>query len=125
LEGIPDGVVLTNQPASGMKGGFLEMFEAEEGPDIGNVDVHFVGARPNTQGRCGVFAFQLAVQLAGEPRLNMDLSGEFLVRLSDSAPVELDVHGPVRLAGRQKIEDVDVELDGTGEMQGSFRTTYP
>jgi hypothetical protein len=126
LDGIPDGVVLANQPASGMKSGFLEMFEgAEEGPDVGNVDVRFVGARDHAQGRCGVFAFKVAIQMAGEPRLSMDIDGEFLVRLSDSAPIALMAHGPARLTGRQKIEDVDVQIDGSGEMRSSVRFTYP
>jgi hypothetical protein len=126
LDGIPDGVVLANQPASGMKRGFLEMFEgAEEGPDVGNVEVRFVGARDHAQGRCGVFAFKVAIQVAGEPRLSMDIDGEFLVRLSDSAPIALDAHGPARLTGRQKIEDVDVQLDGSGETRTSVRFTYP
>jgi hypothetical protein len=125
LDGIPDGVVLANQPASGMKGGFLEMFEgADEGPDIGNVDVRFVGARDHAQGRCGVFAFKVAIQMAGEPRLSIDMSGEFLVRLTDSAPVQLDARGPTRLVGRETIEDVDVQLDGTGEMRTTLKITY-
>lgn len=126
LTGIPDGVVVANQPALGMKGGFLEMFEgADEGPDIGNVDVRFMGARDHAQGRCGVFAFKVAIQMAGEPRLSMDLSGEFLVRLSDSAPIQLDARGPARLVGRQKIEDVDVQLDGSGETRTTLRISYP
>jgi hypothetical protein len=126
LEGIPDGVVLANQPAAGMRSGFQELFEgAEEGPDVGNVDVRFVGARDHAQGRCGVFAFKMAIQMAGEPRLSMDIDGEFLVRLSDSAPIELEAHGPLRLIGRQKIEDVDVQLDGTGETRASLKITYP
>jgi hypothetical protein len=125
LDGIPDGVVVANQPALGMKGGFLEMFEgADEGPDIGNVDVRFVGARDHAQGRCGVFAFKVAIQMAGEPRLSMDLSGEFLIRLTDSAPIQLDARGPARLVGRQKIENVDVQLDGAGEMRTTLRITY-
>ncbi len=126
LEGIPDGIVSANQPALGMKGGFLEMFEgADEGPDVGKVDVRFVGARDHAQGRCGVFAFKVAIQMAGEPRLSIDLAGEFLVRLSDSAPIQLEARGPTRLVGRQKIEDVDVQLDGTGEMRTSLEITYP
>jgi len=125
LDGIPDGVVLTNQPASGMKVGFLEMFEgAEEGPDVGNVDVRFVGARDNAQGRCGTFAFKVAIQMAGEPRLNMDLKGEFLVRLSDTVPIQLEARGPARLVGRVKIEGVDVQLDGSGEIRTTLKITY-
>jgi len=125
LDGIPDGVVLANQPASGMKGGFLEMFEgAEEGPDIGKVDVRFVGSRDTAQGRCGVFAFKVEAQMAGEPRLSIDLKGELLVRLTDSAPIEINARGPARLVGREKIENVDVQLDGSGEMRESVKITY-
>jgi hypothetical protein len=125
LEGIPDGVLRPDQSAPGMTNGFLEMFEGgDEGPDIGKVDIRFSGAKNQPQGRCGVFTFAIEVQMAGEPRLRMDLKGEFLVRVSDSAPIALDVRGPARLSGRQTIEGVNVRLDGTGEMQGSFRVTY-
>jgi hypothetical protein len=125
LDGIPDGVVVADQPAQGMKSGFLEMFESDDaGPDVGRVDVRFVGSRGHAQGRCGVFAFKIGVQMAGEPRLDVDLSGDFLVRVSDGAPIELDAHGPVRLVGREKLEGVDVSLDGSGEMKSALRITY-
>jgi hypothetical protein len=129
LEGIPDGLVRPGGPAPGMAGGFLELFEASdesspEGPDIGKVDVRYAGIREEPQGRCGVFAFTIDVQMAGEPRLALDLNGEFLVRLADSAPVRLEARGPAKLTGVQTVEGVNVQLSGTGDMTGSLRVTY-
>ena len=70
LEGIPDGPLQMNQPAPGMSQGFLETFEGgNDGPDIGKVSIRFAGAREHEQGRCGVFAFGMDTQLAGEPSL--------------------------------------------------------
>ena len=129
LEGLPDGPVYPGGPAVGMAAGFLEMFEGtdeanREGPDVGKVDVHFVGVREEPQGRCGVFAFTIGVQMAGEPRLSLDLNGEFWVRISDSAPIRLEARGPARLVGRQVIEGVNVQMTGSGQMIGTLRVTY-
>ena len=129
LEGLPDGPVHPGWPASGIAAGFLELFEpvdeaSLEGPDIANVDVRYAGVRDEPQGRCGVFAFTLAIQMAGEPRLALDLRGEFLVRVSDSVPIALEARGPARLVGLQVIEGVNVQMRGAGEMSGSFRITY-
>jgi hypothetical protein len=129
LEGLPDGPVYPGSPASGMAGGFLEMFEgadetSREGPDVGKVDVRFAGVREEPQGRCGVFAFTIGVQMAGEPRLSLDLQGEFLVRISDSAPIRLEARGPARLVGRQVVEGVNVQTTGTGQMISTLRVTY-
>jgi hypothetical protein len=128
LEGIPEGPISPGSAASGMAGGFLEMFEANvpngDGPDIGNVDVRFAGVRQDTQGRCGVFAFTLRIQMAGEPQVHLDLKGEFLVRISDGAPVRLEARGPARLFGLERVEGVDVRLRGVGEMSSTFRFTY-
>jgi hypothetical protein len=128
LEGIPEGPLSPGSAAAGMAGGFLEVFEANEangdGPDIGNVDVRFAGVRQDTQGRCGVFAFTARIQMAGEPRVGLDLKGEFLVRISDGAPVRLEARGPARLFGLQRVEGVDVRLRGEGEMSSTLRFTY-
>ncbi len=125
LEGIPDGPVRADQAAPQMGGGFLEIFEGgEQGADVGNVDVRFTGTRGRPEGPCGVFAFTLGVQMAGEPRLALQLRGEFLVRVADGAPIEFEMAGPARLAGREKVEGVDVALDGTGAMRASWRVTY-
>jgi hypothetical protein len=129
LDGIPDGPVSPGAPAAGMVGGFVEMFEAidesnRDGPDIGNVDVRFVGVREEAQGRCGVFAFALGIQMAGEPRVQLDLKGEFLVRISDGAPVRLEARGPARIVGLQQIEGINVQLRGAGEMGSTLRVTY-
>jgi len=143
LEGIPDGPVYPGRSAPGISGGLLELFEQNDeesshqvrgegrgegrgnvGLDVGKVDVHFAGARDMPQGRCGVFAFALKVQMAGEPRLYMDLEGEFLVRISDSAPIELDIQGPVRVVGTETLEGVNIQLSGTGKVRGSFVITY-
>jgi hypothetical protein len=129
LEGLPDGPVQPGWPASGIARGFLELFEPAdeaslEGPDIANVDVRYAGVRDEPQGRCGVFAFTLAIQMAGEPRLVLDLKGEFLVRVSDSAPIGLEARGPAHLVGLQVVEGVNVQMRGAGEMTGSFRVTY-
>jgi hypothetical protein len=112
-----------------MAAGFVEMFEGadeagREGPDVGKVDVRFAGVREEPQGRCGVFAFTIAVQMAGEPRLSLDLNGEFWVRISDSAPIRLEAHGPARLVGRQVIEGVNVQMTGGGQMISTLRVTY-
>jgi hypothetical protein len=139
LEGIPDGPVYPGRSAPGIGGGLLEIFEQNDqesshqvradgrgnaGMDVGKVDVHFAGARDRPQGRCGVFAFALEVQMAGEPRLYMDLEGEFLVRISDSAPIELDIQGPVRVVGTETLEGVNIQLSGAGNVRGSFVITY-
>jgi hypothetical protein len=129
LESLPDGPVQPGWPASGIAAGFLELFEPAdeaslEGPDIANVDVRYAGVRDEPQGRCGVFAFTLAIQMAGEPRLGLDLKGEFLVRVSDSAPIALEARGPAHLVGLQVVEGVNVQMRGAGEMIGSFRVTY-
>jgi hypothetical protein len=129
LDGLPDGPVYPGWPASSLAGGFLELFEPSdeaslEGPDIAHVDVRYAGVRDEPQGRCGVFAFTLGIQMAGEPRLALDLKGEFLVRVSDSAPIALEARGPARLVGLQVVEGVNVEMRGAGEMIGSFRITY-
>jgi hypothetical protein len=129
LEGLPEGPVSPGWPASSLAAGFLELFEPSdeaslEGPDIANVDVRYAGLRDEPQGRCGVFAFTLGIQMAGEPRLGLDLKGEFLVRVSDSAPIRLEARGPARFVGVQVIEGVNVQMRGTGEMIGSFRVTY-
>jgi len=129
LDGIPDGPVSPGAPAAGLAGGFLEMFEAtdeanRDGPDIGNVDVRFAGVRVEPQGRCGVFAFTMGIQIAGEPRVRLDLKGEFLVRISDGAPVRLEARGPARIVGLQQIEGVTVDLRGEGEMVSTLRVTY-
>jgi hypothetical protein len=126
LEGIPDGPVHPGAPASGMAGGFLEIFEgsSHDGPDVGNVDVRFAGVRDEPQGRCGVFAFTMNVQVAGEPRMSLVLKGEFLVRISDGAPIRLEARGPAHLVGLQTIEGVNVQMSGRGEMQGALRVTY-
>jgi hypothetical protein len=130
LEGLPDGPVRLGWPAKGLAGGFLEMFEPAdeaslEGPDIANVDVRYAGVRDEPEGRCGVFDFKLGIQMAGEPRLNLDLEGEFLVRVSDSAPIALEARGPARFVGLETVEGVNVQMRGTGEMIGTFRVTYP
>jgi hypothetical protein len=130
LEGLPDGPVHPGWPAKGLAGGFLEMFEPAdeaslEGPDIAHVDVRYAGVRDEPQGRCGVFDFKLQIQMAGEPRLNLDLQGEFLVRISDSAPIALEARGPARFVGLEVVEGVNVQMRGAGEMIGSFRVTYP
>ena len=129
LEGIPEGVIRPGGPAPGMAGGFLELFEASDdsspdGPDVGRVDVRFAGVREERQGKCGVFAFSIAVQMAGEPRLALDLQGEFLVRLADSAPIRLEARGPAHLTGIQTIEGVPVQLTGTGDMTSTLDVTY-
>jgi hypothetical protein len=129
LEGIPNGVIRPGVSAPGMAGGFLELFEASDesspdGPDIGKVDVQYAGVREEPQGRCGVFAFTIAVQMAGDPRLALDLQGEFLVRIADSAPIRLEARGPARLTGAQTVEGVNVQLSGTGDMTGTLRVTY-
>jgi hypothetical protein len=129
LDGIPDGPVSPGTPAAGLAGGFLEMFEAtdetnRDGPDIGNVDVRFAGVREDPQGRCGVFAFTMGIQMSGEPRVRIDLKGEFLVRISDGAPVRLEARGPARIFGLQKVEGVNVDLRGEGEMVSTLRVTY-
>jgi hypothetical protein len=141
LEGIPDGPIYPGRSAPGIGGGILELFEqrhqetgypgdapppsdAPKETDVGKVDVHFAGVRDAPQGRCGVFAFELKIQMAGEPRLQMDLQGEFLVRVSDSAPIELDIRGPVGLSGVETLEGVNVELRGDGTMHGTFSLTY-
>jgi hypothetical protein len=128
LEGLPEGPVSPGSAASGMAGGFLEMFEANEanadGPDIGNVVVHFAGVRQDPQGRCGVFAFTMRIQMAGEPRVRLDLKGEFLVRISDGAPIRLEARGPARLFGLERVLGVDVRLRGKGEMSSTVRFTY-
>jgi hypothetical protein len=105
------------------------MFEAidesnRDGPDIGNVDVRFVGVREEAQGRCGVFAFALGIQMAGEPRVRLDLKGEFLVRISDGAPVRLEARGPALIVGLEQIEGINVQLRGAGEMVSTLRVTY-
>jgi hypothetical protein len=130
LEGLPEGPVYPGWPASGLAGGFLEMFEPAdeaslEGPDIAHVDVRYAGVRDEPQGRCGVFDFALGIQMAGEPRLNLDLRGEFLVRVSDSAPIALEARGPARFVSLEVVEGVNVQMRGTGEMIGSFRVAYP
>jgi hypothetical protein len=135
LEGIPEGPLYPGRPVPGIGGGILELFEpgdqaagptagAQKESDVGKVNVHFAGARDGPQGRCGVFAFQLKIQFAGEPRLRMDLEGEFLVRVSDSVPIELDIRGPVRMSGIETLEGVNVELSGEGTVRGSFSITY-
>ncbi len=129
LAALPDGPVSPGWPASGMAGGFLEIFEPTdelrpEGPDVANVDVRYVGVRDDPQGRCGVFGFTINVQMAGEPRLDLELKGEFLVRASDSAPISLEVRGPARLAGSQMFEGVNVRMSGSGEMTGTLHITY-
>src|SRR6266542_2935423 len=94
LEGIPDGPVRADQAAPQMGGGFLEIFEGgEQGADVGNEDVRFTGTRGRPEGPCGVFAFTLGVQMAGEPRLALQLRGEFLVRVADGAPIEFEMAG--------------------------------
>jgi hypothetical protein len=62
--------------------------------------------------------------MAGEPRLSLDLNGEFWVRVSDSAPIRLEARGPARLVGRQVIEGVNVQMTGGGQMIGTLRITY-
>jgi len=125
LEGIPDGPIRTSQAAPTMSQVFLEIFEAgEQGGDVGKVDVRFAGLREKPQGQCGIFAFSLEVQMAGEPRLALQLRGEFLVRISDSAPIEFEMQGPARLVGRQNVEGRNVALEGTGAFYGTWRATY-
>ena len=125
LEGIPDGPLQMNQPAPGMSEGFLETFEGgKDGPDIGKVSIRFAGAREHEQGRCGVFAFGMDTQLAGEPSLLLKLHGEFLLRIADGAPVQLEMSGPARISGRQTLEGVEMQIDGAGEMQATWRTHY-
>jgi hypothetical protein len=124
LEGLPDGPISPGWPASGIAGGFLEIFEPAdelrpEGPDVASV-----GVRDDPQGRCGVFTFTINVQMAGEPRLDLELKGEFLVRASDSAPISLEVRGPARLSGSQIFEGVNVQMSGSGEMNGALHITY-
>jgi len=96
-----------------------------EGLDIAHVDVRYAGVRDESQGCCGVFDFKLGIQMAGEPRMNLDLEGEFLVRVSDSAPIALEARGPARFVGLETIEGTNVQMRGTGEMIGTFRVTYP
>jgi hypothetical protein len=125
LEGLPDGALRPNQPAPTLRTGILELLDGADGEsDLAKLDIRFVGTRDHAEGKCGVFRFSMEVQMAGEPRLRMDLDGEYLVRISDGAAVELDLHGPARMTGRQVIEGVDVKLDGTGEMRGLWRTAY-
>jgi len=129
LESIPNGPVYPGWPAPRVASGFLELFESgeepsREGPDIGKVDVRYAGMRDDAQGRCGVFAFTLAVQMAGEPRLTLDLKGELWVRASDSAPVRLDARGPAHLEGIETVEGVSVKMSGSGEMTAAMRITY-
>ncbi|HKQ69179.1 MAG TPA: hypothetical protein VJT73_07565 [Polyangiaceae bacterium] len=125
LEGIPNGPVRPHQAASGMAGGFLEMIDGDDGADIGNVDVRFVGSREHEAGRAGVFAFVMAVQMAGRPSMHLDLKGEFLVRIGDTAPLELDMSGPVELVDRQNVEGENVQLNATGEIHSKLRIHYP
>ena len=114
-----------NQPAPGMSQGFLETFEGgNDGPDIGKVSIRFAGAREDEQGRCGVFAFGMNTQLAGEPSLFLRLHGEFLLRIADGAPVRLEMSGPARIAGRQTLEGVDGNATAPVEMQATWRTHY-
>jgi len=129
LEGLPNGPLRPGLPASGMAPGFLEMFDAigeanRDGPDVANVDVRFAGVREEPQGRCGVFAFAMKVQLAGEPRLFLDLTGEFLVRIADGLPVKLEASGPARLIGIEIVEGVNLHLEGSGQMTSTLRITY-
>ena len=129
LEGLPNGPMRPGLSASGMAPGFLEMFEAggeanRDGPDVANVDVRFAGVREEPQGRCGVFAFAMKVQLAGEPRLFLDLTGEFLVRIADGLPVKLEASGPARLIGIEIVEGVNLHLEGSGQMTSTLRITY-
>lgn len=129
LEGIPDGPLSPGSPASGMASGFLEMFEVpdesnRDGPDIGHVDVRFAGVREEPQGRCGVFAFTMRIQVSGEPEVRLDLDGEFLVRVSDGAPIRLEARGPARMLGLEQIEGVEVEVRAAGEMSSVLRVTY-
>ncbi len=129
LEGLPSGPVHPGLPTSGMAAGFLEMFDVtgdmnSEGPDVAKVDVRFAGVREESQGRCGVFAFAMNVQVSGEPRLFLDLTGEFLVRVADGVPVKLEASGPARLVGAEVVEGVNVELKGSGKMTSTLRITY-
>ena len=76
-----------NQPAPGMSEGFLETFEGgNDGPDIGKVSIRFAGAREHEQGRCGVFAFGMDTQLAGEPSLLLSCTASFCCGLPMAPP---------------------------------------
>jgi hypothetical protein len=125
VEGIPDGPIRPGVVASGLASGFLQVFDSgEEGPDVGDVNVRFAGSRDEPEGRCGIFAFKVRAQIAGEPRVDVDLGGEFLVRISDAAPIRFDARGPVRLVGFEEAGGASIQLRGAGEMKGSFRVTY-
>jgi hypothetical protein len=83
---------------------------------FGNVGVVLTGTRPCGGAVCGVFAVKLDLGYEVERVSNQsELSGEMLIRTSDSWPVSVSLEGPVVMNGENGNREI--QGDGTSRLQ--------